>query len=343
MKLLVIGGTEFLGRALVDAALARGDAVTLFNRGRSHPELFPDVEHIRGDRTVAADVAALRNGRWDAAIDTCGYVSADVRTTTETLADRVEHYTFISSISVYADNGPLNQDEAAPLATLTDQPENGADGASYGARKALCEHAAETTMLGRVLHLRAGLLVGPHDYTDRFPYWVGRVAQGGTVLAPGDPAQRVQLIDVRDMAAWNLVLAERRQTGVFNVTGPNSTLTMGEMVATCRAASGSEAEFVWVDEKFLLAHNVVPWSELPLWLPATAEYAGFMHYDCAKAFAAGLTCRPLVETTRDTLAWLQTRSNVAPKRAMVAAQGQIGLTSERETALLHEWQQSNAA
>jgi len=198
-------------------------------------------------------------------------------------------------------------------------------------------------MPGRVLNLRAGLLVGPHDYIDRFPYWVGRIAQGGTVLAPGDPTQRVQLIDVRDLAAWNLAMAAQRQVGVFNVTGPNYTLTMGELLATCREASGSEAEFVWVDEQFLLAHNVALWSELPLWLPASAEYAGFMHYDCTKAFAAGLTCRPRIETARDTLAWLQTRPNATSKRAMVAAQGQIGLTPERETALLGAWQQQTNA
>jgi 2'-hydroxyisoflavone reductase len=337
MKLLVIGGTEFLGRAVVEAALARGDEVTLFNRGRSHAELFPEVAKLRGDRSDPADLAALKNGRWDAVIDTCGYVSAHVRATAEALADRVEHYTFISSISAYADNSRPGQDESAPLATLGEAAEDGADMATYGARKALCEQAAEDVLPGRVLNLRAGLLIGPHDYIDRFPYWLGRIARGGEVLAPGDPDQPVQLIDVRDMAEWNLRMAERRAAGIFNTTGPDYRLTMGAMLEACRQASGSDATFTWVAGQFLLDHGVAPWTELPIWLPDSPEMAGFMAYDCSKAQAAGLTCRPILETARDTLAWLRTRPDPAAAGRMARAMPQPGISAERERQLLDEW------
>lgn len=329
----ITGGHGALGRAVVEAALARGDEVTLFNRGRSHPELFPEVEKLRGDRANPDDVAALREGRWDAAIDTCGFVSDHVRATAEALADRIDHYTFVSSISVYADNSRPGQDESAPVETLGERAEDGRDMATYGARKALCEQAAEAAMPGRVLNLRAGLLVGPHDNIGRFPYWLGRIAQGGEVLLPGAPDQPIQLIDVRDMAVWNLAMAERRAAGVFNVSGPDHRLTMADVFDACRAASGSQPTFTWVDGQFLLDREVAPWTDLPLWVPATPEYAGFMDYDLSRAQSAGLRYRPLVDTARDTLAWLQTRPDPAAEGRM----GRPGLTAERERQLLDEW------
>jgi 2'-hydroxyisoflavone reductase len=337
MKVLVIGGTAFLGRATVEAALARCYEVTLLNRGKTNGDLFPGVARLYGDRNNPADLEQLKSGRWDAAIDTCGYLSASVGATVEALSDQVDHYTFISSISVYADNGPLNQDESAPVLALGDGPEDAADMQTYGARKARCEQVAEALMPGRVLNLRAGLLVGPHDYIDRFPYWVGRIAQGGEVLAPDGPEHPLQLIDVRDLAAWNLHMAATGQAGVFNADGPDYDLTLGATFAACREASGSSAEFTWMAEDFLLEHNVAPFSELPLWLPNRPEYAGFMAYDCRKAQAAGLRYRPIVETARDTLEWLRTRPAIVETRPAVVAQGQLGLTPKREQELLAAW------
>lgn len=334
MKLLMIGGTAFLGRAVVAAALARGDDVTMFNRGKTNHDLFPGVARIQGDRTNPADLAQLKSGRWDAAIDTCGYLSAAVGATVAALQDQVDHYTFISSISAYADNGPLNQDESAPTLDLSDGPEDAADMSTYGARKARCEQAAEALMPGRVLHLRAGLLVGPHDTSGRFPYWVGRIARGGAVLAPDGPDHPLQLIDVRDLATWNLHMAETRQAGVFNATGPDHDLTLGALLAACREASASAAELTWVGEEFLAEHDVTPFSDLPLWLPNSPEYAGFMRYDCTKAQRAGLRYRPLLDTARDTLAWLRTRPTIvesAPERS------QPGLSAQREQELLAAW------
>ncbi len=336
MKLLMIGGTAFLGRAVVETALARGDEVTLFNRGKTNRDIFPGVARIQGDRTSPADLAQLKSGRWDAAIDTCGYLSAAVGATVEALNNQVDHYTFISSISAYADNGPLNQAESAPTLELGEGPEDAADMQTYGARKARCEQVAEALMPGRVLNLRAGLLVGPHDTSGRYPYWVGRVARGGAVLAPDGPDHPLQLIDVRDLAAWNLQMAEDRQVGVFNTSGPNYDLTLGALLDACREASGSKATFTWVGEDFLREHAVAPFSELPLWLPNTPEYAGFMRYDCGKAQRAGLRYRPILETACDTLDWLRTRPSLVETRP-TSAQGQPGLAPKREQALLDAW------
>lgn len=336
MKLLILGGTEFLGRYLVEAALARGHEVTLFNRGRTNADLFPAVEKLRGDRHT--DLSALRGRRWDAVIDTSGYSSAVVRASAELLADAVEHYTFISSLSVYPDAMTPGQDEQAPVSTLPDEREDENNWETYGARKALCERTIEAILPGRTLSLRAGLIVGPHDYIDRFPWWVRRIAQGGEVLAPGRPAREIQLIDVRDLAEWNVRMAEARQAGVYNADGPDYPLTMEQVLTACKEASGSDARFTWVDDDFLLAHEVVPFVELPIWLPE-ATAAGFYAFDCRKAHAAGLTFRPLVETARATLDWDRARTPAErePTRSRIATIGAHGLTPERERALLEAW------
>lgn len=338
MKLLILGGTAFVGRFLAEAALGRGHEVTLFNRGQTHPEWFAGVEKLRGDRD--GDLAALKNKDWDAVVDTCGYVSRQVRATAELLADHVGHYTFISSVSVYSDHRVPEQNESAPIETLASGDEDARDMSTYGARKVLCEQAAEQAMPGRVLSLRAGMIVGPHDYIDRFPYWVRRVARGGEVLAPGRPDCLIQLIDVRDLAHWNLQMAETNRTGVFNVTGPDRPLTMEQILKTCRTETGSDARFTWVAEPFLLRNEVAPWSELPFWLPEN-DHAGFFQRDCRKARNAGLLFRPLAQTVRDTFAWDRARPQGAhaPERATVAAQGSIGLQSDREQALLRAWRE----
>jgi len=318
MRLLVLGGTVFLGRHLVEEALARGHELTLFNRGQTNPELFPEAERLQGDRD--GDLSALGGRRWDAVVDTSGYVPRSVRASAELLAGAVDHYTFISSISVYADFGrpPV---EGAPVAEL-DDPANEDVQSDYGALKALCEGAVASALPGRSLVIRPGLIVGPEDPTGRFTYWPLRVARGGDVLAPGDPERQVQLIDARDLAAWILDLAERGASGTYNATGPAERLTMGGLLEACRSVAGTDARFVWAEEEFLVARGVEPWMELPLWL-AGEEWAGMLAVQIGTALETGLTFRPLAETVRDTLEWA--RGNPRDYEA--------GLAPEREAEL----------
>lgn len=323
MKLLILGGTRFLGRALVETAVAGNHQVTLFNRGQSNPDLYPEIEQIHGDRD--GGLGALNGRRWDAAIDTCGYVPRVVGDSARLLADAVGHYTFISTISVYADPSLQNMDENAPLGTLEDETVEEIDGGSYGPLKVLCENVVTEAMNGRALHVRSGLLVGPHDPTDRFTYWPQRVARGGTVLAPGTPDAPVQFIDVRDLAAWTLKATEAQLRGAYNITGPAFKLSMHAVLETAKAAMQSDAEFIWVDDDFLLANEVGAYTEMPLWVPS--DYAGFGTVNINKGLAAGLRFRPLADTIRDTFAWSQTRPAAYKWRG--------GLTAERETELLN--------
>lgn len=328
MRLLILGGTVFLGRHLVEIALARGHTLTLFNRGQHNPDMFPEAEKLRGDRDGGLD--ALKDRTWDAVIDTCGYVPRLVRASAEALAGAVEHYTFISSLSVYADTSKPGLDENAPVGKLADEAVEQITGEAYGPLKALCEQAAEQTLPGRVMNVRAGLIVGPHDPTDRFTYWPARVARGGDVLAPGQPESPVQFVDVRDLAAWIVRMAEARVTGVFNATGPDYVLPMRQLLETCQNVSGAPSKIIWVDEKFILGQNVKPWMDMPLWIPQSDESAaGFSNFNCHKAIAAGLTFRPLADTVQATLAWANTRPADHPWRA--------GLTPEREAHVLKAW------
>jgi 2'-hydroxyisoflavone reductase len=336
MKLLIIGGTKFLGRYLVESALNRGHEITLFNRGLTNSNIFPEVEHLRGNRNE--NLGVLRNRQWDAAIDTCGFTPLAVGATASILANQIGHYTFISSQSVYAGFQQPNQDENASLQMSDEDLNDEANAGTYGARKVACEQAAEKAMLSRVLSIRAGLIVGPNDYIDRFPHWVGRVSRGGEVLAPGSPERPVQLIDVRDLAEWNIRMVEGGKTGTYNATGPDYKLTFRELLEDCRAASQSDATFTWVGEEFLLNNNVKPWSEVPLWIPGE-EGVNFFSVDCNKAFRAKLKFRPLIATAKDTLDWIIVRNKktAEPERPLVAAQGQIGLAPEREKELLGLW------
>lgn len=335
MKILILGGTVFVGRYLVEAALARGHEVSVFNRGRHDPDAYPEVEKLRGDRE--GDLAALRGRNWDAVVDTSGYLPRVVRASAGLLADAAGQYVFISSISVYSAFAP-GMDETAPAGTLTAEQSREAEtidagdratavtyGALYGPLKAASERAAEEAMPGRVLIVRPGLIVGPHDYSDRFTYWVHRVAQGGDVLAPGRPGRPVQFIDVRDLGAWVVRMIEANRTGIFNVQGPGEPLTMERLLEECRAVSGSDARFVWASERFLLDSGVAPWREMPLWIPE--EYDKYKHVGFRKALAAGLTFRPLADTIRDTLAWDAARPSDHEWHA--------GLTRERESQLLY--------
>ena len=333
MKLLILGGTKFLGRHLVEAALARGDEVTLFNRGRTNPDIFPEVERLRGDRDGGLD--ALSGRRWDAVVDTSGYVPRVVRASAELLAGAVDFCVFTSSMSVYADFREPN-DEGSPLATLADESVEEVTGETYGALKALCERAVEGAMPGRVLVARAGLIVGPYDPTGRFTYWTERVARGGEVLAPAPRERQIQFVDARDLAEWILRMAEGRRAGVFNASGPDYVLTMGRFLEGCREATGGDARFTWVGEQFLLEKGVEPWGELPLWIPESDEkHRCFLAENCDRAAASGLTFRPLAETVRDTLAWQRAGSPGFIQEGLVAHEH--ALTPEREEELLKEW------
>ena len=294
MRVLVLGGTLFLGRHVVEAALARGHEVVLFNRGRLNPHLFPQIEKLRGDRD--GDLAALRGRRFEAVIDPSGYRPEQIRAVTDVLGGAIAHYVFISSISAYREFPPHRSfDEDVPLA-------EGDQG--YGALKARCEDALEETLPGRVSRVRPGLIVGPHDPTDRFTYWPRRVARGGNVLAPGRPERAVQLVDVRDLADWCVRLAEQHRVGVFNAVGPRSTLTMSRLLEDCAAVTESRARFTWVPDEDLLAAGVKPWTELPLWIPESdSRVGGMLLADNRRAVAAGLTFRPLADTIRATLEW----------------------------------------
>ncbi|MBI5667087.1 MAG: NAD-dependent epimerase/dehydratase family protein [Chloroflexi bacterium] len=329
MKLLILGGTRFLGRHLVEAAQARGHVITLFNRGLSNPNLYPDVEHLRGDRD--GDLSALEGRRWDAVIDPSGYVPRIVRASAQLLADAVEHYTFISSISVYPDATIHNLDETAEVARLDDETTEDV-AAAYGGLKALCEQAAEAALPGRVLNVRAGLIVGPHDPTDRFTYWPVRVALGGDVLAPGMPERQVQFIDARDLADWIIHMIETLRPGTYNATGPADRLTMGDTLEACRATTGSNATFTWVSDDFLLENEVTPFTEMPLWVPEA--YNGLLSVNIEKALAAGLAFRPLADTIRDTLAWNATRDEEFSNKGL-RLRG--GMMLEREAELLAKW------
>jgi 2'-hydroxyisoflavone reductase len=327
MKLFIIGGTRFLGRAIVHHALAAGHEVTLFNRGQSNPDLYSgEVETLIGDRD--GGLAVLDGRSWDAVIDTCGYFPRLVRDSAEKLKDAVEHYTFVSTLSVYSNSSQAGQDENGQLGTIEDEMAEEITGETYGPLKVLCEQATSEVMgEERALQVRAGLIVGPHDLSDRFTYWPARVARGGEVLAPDSPEKGVQFIDARDLAAWTVRATEAKLYGPYNATGPDGRLTMGEVLQTCREVSGSNAQFTWVSEAVLLENEVGPYVEMPLWVPA--EYAGFDSFNCQKAIDAGLTFRPLAETVRDTLTWQVTRP--------ADYQWRGGLTAEREAELLEKW------
>jgi 2'-hydroxyisoflavone reductase len=326
MDLLVIGGTRFLGRHLVEGALAREHRVTLFHRGETNPGLFADAEELLGDRD--GGLAALEGRRWDAVVDTCGYVPRVVRASATTLACSAGHYTFVSSLSVHPDGTPAGYDETAPVGVIDDPDNEVIDERTYGPLKALCESEVERSFPERALIVRPGLIVGPHDPTDRFTYWPRRVAHGGEVLAPEPRDYGVQVIDVRDLAGWILTMTEAGRTGVFGAAGPREPLTMEGVLEACVRVSGSDATLTWVDQAFLLDAGVEPWSEVPLWIPI-AGYEGFMAADVRRAIGAGLTFRPAEETIRDTLAWDAT---LAPDREVKA-----GLTPDREAELLRAW------
>jgi 2'-hydroxyisoflavone reductase len=316
LRLLVLGGTKFLGRAIVEAALAGGHEVSIFTRGQTNPELFPEAEHLIGDRD--GDLSALEGGEWDAAVDTSGFFPRIVRASAELLRGRVGHYTFVSSVSVYADFAEP-PDESRAVGTMTDESleEMGDEFQYYGPLKALCEREVERAFPNRALVVRPGLIVGPHDPTDRFTYWPRRLARGGEILAPAPADEPVQFIDVRDLGEWIVRMAEERRTGIFNAV--NEGMPWAELLAG--------ADVTWVDSEFLLEQGVGEWMELPLWI-ADPAFAGHSRTDVSRAVAAGLTFRPVQETIRDTAEWDATRGDY---------EAAAGLAAEREAELLRAW------
>jgi 2'-hydroxyisoflavone reductase len=322
MRILVLGGTQFLGRHAVDAALARGHQVTLFNRGQTRPELFPEVEKLRGDRD--GDLTALAGRDFDAVVDTSGYVPRLVAETLDALGD-VGHYSFVSSISVYSDLS-TPPTESSPLAELKEPTEEWRE--AYGELKVLCENIVRERVPGAFIP-RPGLIVGPWDPTGRFTYWPARFAAGGRVLAPLPPGADTQVIDARDLAEWIVRAPEERLGGTYNAIG--RVTNRERVIDTCRSVAGTDAELVWIEPDFLNEQGVEEWMELPLWL-YDAKYRGMLSVDVSPAFEAGLRTRPLEETVRDTLAWAQ--SSDAP------SEFPAGLDPEKEQAVLDAWQRS---
>jgi len=328
MRLLVLGGTRFLGRAAVEAALARGHEVTLFNRGETNAELFPETEKLRGDRD--GGLTALEGREWDAVIDPSGFVPRLIRDSAELLRNSVGHYVFVSSMSVYLEPYVADFDEDA--AVFEDEPKTEEVLEEYAQLKAACERVLAEVLPEAHASVRAGLIVGPHDPSGRFTYWPLRVAAGGDVLAPGPPERKVQFVDVRDLGAWMVHVAEERIAGAFNAVRPAEPF--GELLEVCREVSGSDARFVWMDESFLLDREVGQWMELPLWL--AGEEAPFLQADVSRAVAVGLRFRPVDETVADTLAWA--RETGAPLVAETDRLGAAGMRPEREAELVGAWQ-----
>ena len=326
--LLILGGTAFLGPAVVESARRRGFEITLFNRGKTNPDMFPELEKLRGDRDGGLE--PLEGRSFDAVVDTSGYVPRLVRASAELLAARVKHYVFISSVSVYADFKQQGIAEDYPVAAL-DDPSSEDARTHYGPLKALCEQAAESAMPERVTNIRPGLIIGPRDGSDRFTYWPVRIARGGQVLAPGDGATDTQYIDVRDLAEFIMHTVEQRIFGVFNAVGPVDLLTMRQVLGLIAETTGSDAQFTWVPADFLKAHKVAPWMGMPLWVPPVGDYAGFAAVSRQKAIDNGLEFRPLKQTITDTLAWFGTLP--AERQGKLRA----GISAAKEQEVLAAW------
>lgn len=321
MTILVLGGTRFVGRAFVECAIEKGHEVTLFHRGKTNDRLFPMVERRLGDRE--SDLDRLNDRRWDAVVDTCGYLPRIVGLSVEALHERVGRYLFVSTISVYADPQP-GADEEAPLAQLEDPTVEEITGETYGGLKVLCEEKVTRLFGERATVVRPGLIVGPHDPTDRFTYWPMQFLKEEDVLVPDAPTTAVQAIDVRDLGAFMLHLLEGSVPGIFNATGPESTLLFPEFLERTKSALPSTARIVPVDPTFLAEHDVAPWSGLPFWV---GDDDGISRISIRKALTAGLVLRPLEETIRDTAAWRQT----------VEEPLKVGITSEKSRAVLEAW------
>ena len=328
LKILILGGTGFIGPWEVDAALAHGHEVTLFNRGKTRPGLFPELEKLKGDRDPEKGdgLSALAGRTFDVVIDNSGYYPRHVKASAELLAPNVGQYIYISSVSAYGITDQEGQDETAPTATMEDPTAEtmGENWVNYGPLKALCEAAAEAAMPGRVTVVRPGYIVGPGDHTHRFTYWPLRVREGGEMAVPGGPDDPIQIIDVRDLTEWIIHLAERNIVGVYNGCGPDRRLTMREMLETAKSVIGSDATFTWLGTGFL---DTNPDIYFPIWTPYEGEYRGFHTFSVARATGAGLKFRPLSETIADLLAQFDTlpEADRAEVMAGIPVDGEAGM------------------
>ena len=338
LRILILGGTGFIGPDQVRYALSRGHAVTLFNRGRQPREWPAPVEELLGDRSTG-DLRSLDGREWDVCIDNPTTLPFWVRDAGQVLHGKVGHYVFISTISVYAGDDRPGSDETAPTQTFDGDPlaQRTAGPELYGPMKAASEKEAERQFPGMTTIIRPGLIVGPGDATDRFTYWPVRLARGGEIAAPGDGTDPVQFIDARDLAEWTIRMAEQRLAGVYNAVGPARPLTTRAMLAGIGKAVHSTGSLTWIPTAFLDAEKIQAWSDMPVWVPGQGETAGFARRDIRRALTAGLTFRPLAATAADTLAWFQTLP--ADRQAKLKA----GLTPERERALLAHWKAGRAA
>lgn len=336
-KILILGGTGFLGPATIEIARARGHQVTMFNRGKTRPDLFPNVEKLHGDRDPkkGEGLKALEIGTWDAVIDNSAYYPRTVAASAELLAPRVKQYLIISSISAYKEPNPENGTEEAPLATLTDPTveDMGKDYANYGGLKALCEQAAQKAMPGRTAVIRPGYIVGPDDPSGRFTYWPVRFDRGGEIAVPGAPSDPVEIIDVRDLAAWLVHLVEQGTTGVFNACGPEKRLAWGSLIEAFQKAGNPSAKPIWIPAEFVAKQEGI---EFPIWAPAMGETRGFHTWRNDRAVKAGLSFRPALDTVKDILAWFKTQEKLDKGRNKLA-----GPSAEQETKLITAWREAS--
>jgi 2'-hydroxyisoflavone reductase len=335
-KILILGGTGFVGPHQVRYALQQGHQITIFNRGRSAPGMFgKDVEELAGDRATNLD--ALKGRKWDAVIDESASLSSApewVKLSATLLRDATEQYLFISTRSVYYDLSSVPMNSNAPVLTLENSPIEAGKPLPYGHAKAYAEKEAHKAMPGRVTVVRPGLIVGPEDDTDRFTYWPVRIARGGEVLVPGDGSDHVQIIDVRDLVQFCVTLVENRTYGVFNGVGPQGGLPFREFVSRIQKGVGSNPTYTWVDADFLRANGANPYGrELPVYQVMKGRTAGFARFDLTPELKAGLKVRPMEDTARDTLAWWKTLP--AERQAAI----KTGFTPEREAALLKAWKE----
>ena len=329
LRILVLGGTGFLGPQFVEYALSRGHTLTLFNRGRTNTHLFPDVEKLVGDRN--GDLESRRDRTWDAVVDNSASNPKWVRDSAQLLKDAVGTYLFTSTRSVYSDFSTIGMDESGPVFQVDRAAIDEGRQLPYGQAKALCEVEANAALPGRTLIVRPGLIVGPGDNTDRFTYWPARIDRGGEVLAPGDPDNRVMFIDVRDLAEWYVHLLERGALGVLNALGPEAPLSYAELLYGIRAVTASPVSFAWVDTDFLLERRVRPYTDMPLWMPARDDRVGFNRFDLTRPLQMGIAYRPLAVTAKDTLDFYKSQP---PERQRDL---RAGLEAERERGLLAEW------
>ena len=339
LKILILGGTRFIGLHMTELALERGHTVTFFNRGKTKTDRFQEIERILGDRNGQID--GLKDREWDAVIDNSGYVPRHVRLSAELLAPKVKQYVFVSSVSVYPTFSEP-RDEKSPVGKLADETIEKVDGETYGPLKALCEQAAEKAMPGRTTVIRPGLIVGPDDNTDRFTYWPARAARGGEFIAPGAPGDPFQVIDVRDLAAFTLNAVENNVTGVYNLVSDPNAFKFGELTDASIAAAkklakpADEPRAVYLPADFLEAQQVAPWAEMPVWLPAKGDEAAFAGTSNAAARAKGLTITPIARTVEDTLAWHLSRP--AEERERLKS----GIAADKEATVLAAWKAKQA-